>query len=90
MVKLEGSKALERSRDVPAAGHIRLPADTGLQFLRFLLAAIASAAHWLCRLSCGRGLGWGRAIALLMIMTAAFLIGARLWNAAANPGNYSG
>lgn len=36
------------------------------------------------------GLGLGRAIALLMIMTAAFLIGARLWNAAANPGNFQG
>ncbi|MGI6150544.1 MAG: prolipoprotein diacylglyceryl transferase [Christensenellales bacterium] len=53
-----------------------------------LLAAITGCALALPALR-RAGLGRGQSMALLLIMAAAFLIGARLWNMAANPGNYS-
>lgn len=53
------------------------------------LAAIVGCALALPALR-RAGLGLARAIVLLLIMAAAFLIGARLWNTAANPGNYLG
>jgi prolipoprotein diacylglyceryltransferase len=52
-----------------------------------LLAAIIGCALALPALR-RAGLGRGQSIALLIVMAAAFLIGARLWNIAANPGNY--
>lgn len=53
------------------------------------LAAIAGSSLALPALR-RTGLGRMRAIALLLIMAGAFLVGARLWNVAANPGNFQG
>ena len=54
-----------------------------------LLAAIIGCAMALPALR-RAGLGQAQTIALLLIMSASFLMGARLWNVAANPGNYLG
>lgn len=54
-----------------------------------LLAAIIGCALALPALR-RAGLGRAQAIALLLIMIPAFLIGSRLWNVVVNPGNYLG
>jgi len=59
-------------------------------YLLFTILAAASAAALTLPALRRVGLSTKRTAGLLTVMCAAFLVGARLWNAAVNPGNYLG